>query len=142
MSFDMRFIDESHNGGTTMLAKKTLEFYGKLSFTIQITATYSKPINDYNIPKDCWILWDLEDIKLCKNIKNDDSIIRLVEKHGDCIKDIISKYSQDSIISEYSKYPELWLLTDEIDPDVVTEIINDTQDNNYGWSPDACFLLK
>lgn len=142
MSFDMRFIDESHNGGTTELAKKTLEFYGKQAFTVQITATYSKPINDYNIPKDCWILWDLEDIKLCKNITNEDSIIRLVEKHGDCIQNIISKYSQDSIISEYSKYPELWLLTDEINQDVVTEIINYTQDNNYGWSPDACFLLK
>ena len=142
MSFDMRFIDESHNGGTTELAKKTLEFYGKQAFTVQITATYSKPINDYNIPKDCWILWDLEDIKLCKNITNEDSIIRLVEKHGDCIQNIISKYSQDSIISEYSKYPELWLLTDEINPDVVSEIINDTQDNNYGWSSEACFLLK
>jgi len=142
MSFDMRFIDESHNGGTTELAKKTLETYGKQAFTVQITATYSKPINDYNIPKNCWILWDLEDIKLCKNIINEGSIIRLVEKHGDCIQDIISKYSQDSIISEYSKYPELWLLTDEINKDVVTEIINDTQDNNYGWSPDACFLLK
>jgi hypothetical protein len=142
MTFDMRFIDESHNGGTTELAKKTLEFYGKQAFTVQITATYSKPINDYNIPKECWILWDLEDIKLCKNITNEGSIIRLVEKHGDCIQNIISKYSQDSIISEYSKYPELWLLTDEINPDVVSEIINDTQDNNYGWSPDACFLLK
>lgn len=142
MSFDIRFIDESHNGGTTELAKKTLEFYGKQAFTVQITATYSKPINDYNIPKDCWILWDLEDIKLCKNITNEGSIIRLVEKHGDCIQNIISKYSQDSIISEYSKYPELWLLTDEINPDVVSEIINDTQYNNYGWSPDACFLLK
>jgi hypothetical protein len=142
MKFNMRFIDESHNGGTTTLAKKTLEFYGKQAFTVQITATYSKPINDYNIPKDCWILWDLEDIKLCKNITNEGSIIRLVEKHGDCIQDIISKYSQDSIISEYSKYPELWLLTDEINPDIVTKIINDTQDNNYGWSPDACFLLK
>ena len=142
MSFDMRFIDESHNGGTTELAQKTLEFYGKQAFTVQITATYSKPINDYNIPKDCWILWDLEDIKLCKNIRDENSIIRLVEKHGDYIQDIISKYSHDSIISEYSKYPELWLLTDEINPDVVSEIINDTQDNNYGWSPDACFLLK
>jgi len=142
MSFDIRFLDESHNGGTTELAKKTLEFYGKQALTVQITATYSKPINDYNIPKDCWILWDLEDIKLCKNITNEGSIIRLVEKHGDCIKNIILKYSQDSIISEYSKYPELWLLTDEINPDVVSEIINDTQNNNYGWSPDACFLLK
>ncbi len=142
MSFDMRFIDESHNGGTTELAQKTLDFYGKEAFTIQITATYSKPINDYNIPKDCWILWDLEDIKLCKNITNEHSIIRLVEKHGDCIKDIISKYSQDNIISEYSKYPELWLLTDEIKEDVVSEVISSTQDNNYGWSTDACFLLK
>ena len=138
----MRFIDESHNGGTTELAQKTLDFYGKLSFTVQITATYSKPINDYNIPKDCWILWDLEDIKLCKNIKDESSIIRLIEKHGDCIKNIIDKYSQNNLINEYSKYPELWLLTDAINPDVVTEIINSTQDNNYGWSPEACFLLK
>jgi hypothetical protein len=142
ISFDMRFIDESHNGGTTNLAKETLEFYGKSSFTVQITATYSKPINDYNISKDCWILWDLEDIKLCKNISDEGNNIRLVEKHGECIKDIISKYSQDSIISEYSKYPELWLLTDEIKEDAVSEILKDTQDNNYGWSPDACFLLK
>jgi hypothetical protein len=142
MSFDMRFLDESHNGGTTELAKKTLEFYGKQAFTVQITATYSKPINDYNIPKDCWILWDLEDIKLCKNITNEDSIDRLVVKHGDCIQNIISKYSHDSIISDYSKYPELWILTDEINTETVSEIINDTQDNNYGWSLEACFLLK
>jgi len=144
MSFDMRFIDESHNGGTTELAKKTLECYGKLSFTIQITATYLKPVNDYNIPKDCWILWDLEDIKLCKNIadKDKDSIHKLEEKHGECIRDIFSKYSQDSIITEYSKYPELVILTDEIKQEVVTEIVNNTRDNNYGWSSDACFLLK
>ena len=142
MGFDMRFIDESHNGGTTELAKKTLEFYGTQAFTVQITATYSKPINDYNIPKDCWILWDLEDIKLCKNITDEGSIIRLVEKHGDCIQGIISKYSQDSIISEYSKYPQMFILTNEIKKHISTEIINDTQDNNYGWSPDACFLLK
>jgi hypothetical protein len=142
MSFDIRFIDESHNGGTTKLAKKTLEHYGNLACTIHITGSYGKPVNDYNIPKDCWVLWDLEDIKLCKNIKNESSIIRLVEKHGVCIQDIISKYSKDSIISEYSKYPELWLLTDEINPNVVNEIINKTRDNNYGWSPDACFLPK
>ena len=145
MSFDMRFIDESHNGGTTELAKKTLDFYGKLSFTVQITATYSKPINDYNIPKDCWILWDLEDIKLCKNIIDEGSIIRLVEKHGECIQDIISKYSQDSIISEYSKYPELWLLTDELSLETVNKIINrnSIEGHEYdGYSMEGCFLLN
>lgn len=34
MSFEMRFVDESHNGGTTELAKKTLDLYGKNSFTV------------------------------------------------------------------------------------------------------------
>ena len=142
MNFEMRFLDESHNGGTTELAQKTLDYYGKNAFTIQITATYSKPINDYNISKENWILWDLEDIKLCKNIKNNNNINRLVEKHGYFIQEIINKYSFDNIINEYSKYPELWLLTDEIKSDIISEIINDTQDNNYGWSADSCFLLK
>jgi hypothetical protein len=142
LSFDIRFIDESHNGGSTELAKKTLEFYGKLSFTIQITATYSKPINHYNISKDCWILWDLEDIKLCKNIKDINSIHRLVEKHGNYIKDIINEYSKDNIINEYSKYPELYLLTNQINKETINKIIDNTQDNEYGWSSDACFLLK
>lgn len=145
MSFNMRFIDESHNGGTTELAQKTLDFYGKLSFTIQITATYSKPINDYNIPKDCWILWDLEDIKLCKNIKGESSIIRLIEKHGDLIKNIIDKYSQSNIINEYSKYPELWLLTDELSHETVNKIINrnSIEGHEYdGYSMEGCFLLN
>ena len=82
----MRFIDESHNGGTTELAKKTLDFYGKNSFTVYITATYAKPINDNNIPKDCWILWDLEYINLCKlkkiNMSSEQTTnqIKVVEK--------------------------------------------------------------
>ena len=142
INFDMRFIDESHNGGTTELAQKTLDYYGKDSFTVQITATYSKPINDYNISKDSWILWDLEDIKLCKNITNENSIDRLIEKHGEEFKKIYNNYSLENIITEYSKYPDLWLLTDEIKPDTLKEIIENTKDNNYGWSSDACFLLK
>ncbi len=117
--FDMRFVDESHNGGTTELAQKTLDCYGKNAFTVQITATYSKPINDYNIPKNCWILWDMEDIKLCKNIKTPGNLDRLAEKHGADIRDSIANYSLDNIITEYSKYPELWILTDELKPSFV-----------------------
>ena len=142
MSFDMRFIDESHNGGTTELAQKTLDCYGKQSCTIQITATYLKPIQDYNIPKTNWILWDLEDIKLCKNISSEDNLNALIRKHGDDINVVLSKYSKNNIINEYSKYPELWILTHQIKADIVSEIINQTKDNNYGWSTDACFLLK
>uniref|UniRef100_A0A6C0HAD5 Uncharacterized protein n=1 Tax=viral metagenome TaxID=1070528 RepID=A0A6C0HAD5_9ZZZZ len=142
MNFEMRFIDEAHNGGTTELAKDTLKYYGNNSFTIQITATYSKPINDYNIPKENWILWDLEDIKLCKNIEKESNILKLTEKHGHEMENIIHNYSQQNILDEYLKYPELVILTNKINSDVLDEIIENTNDNHYGWSPDACFLPK
>ena len=142
MNFEMRFIDESHNGATTSLAKKTLEYYGCNSFTIQITATYSKPINNYNISKDNWILWDLEDIKLCKNLNDDKNRERLIEKHGIEINECINKYSMQNIMNDYSKYPELHILTDELTPDTITNIVTGTKDSYYGWSSDACFLLK
>ena len=137
MNFDMRFIDESHNGGTTELAQKTLEYYGNNSLTVQITATYSKPINDYNIPRDSWILWDLEDIKFGK----EGNIDKLIEKHGEDIREIVEEYSIDNIVKEYSEYPELYILTNEIKEDVVSEIVEETKDNNYGYSTEGCFLL-
>ena len=148
MSFDMRFVDESHNGGTTELAHKTLEYYGNESFTVYITATYSKPVQDYNIPRDHWILWDLEDIQLCKNISNNvdnvdnKKVERLVEKHGDDIRILLQQYSMESIRTDFSKYPDLDILTMNISPEVLSEITNETRNNLYGWSLDACFLLK
>ena len=142
MKFDMRFVDESHNGGTTELAKKVLQNYGKGSFTVQITATYSKPINDYDIPEENWILWNLEDIKLCRNIKNINNHNRLIEKHGKEFEKLLDIYSVESIMEEYSKYPDLWLLTDELKPEIVKDIIERTRNNNYGWSTDAVFLLR
>ena len=145
MKIEMRFIDESHNGGTTELAKKTLEYYGKEAFTVQITATYSKPINDYKIPKENWILWDLEDIKLCKKISEKKNKERLEEKHGEIIKEIIKNYTEEerySLEEEYKKYPDLWILTEEIKKETVEYIKTKTRNNEYGWSIEGCFILK
>jgi hypothetical protein len=137
IEFDARFLDESHNGGSTELAKKTLQTYGSGSFTVQITATYSKPANNYDIPRKNWILWDLEDIVLCKTLTNDNTK-RLIKKHGLEIETIIKQYAPNSIKEEYNKYPELWILTHKIDP----KIIKETNGSMYGWSTDACFLLN
>jgi len=142
MKFDIRFIDESHNGGTTALAQKILDLYGNNAFTVQITATYSKPIKDYDIPKESWILWDLEDIKLCKNISKKGNLERLIEKHGPFFEKIKNQYSEQNIIDEYNKYPELWILTNEISPELLPNLIEQTKDNQYGWSVEAAFLLK
>lgn len=136
LNFDMRFIDESHNGGTTELAQKTLDYYGKNATTIQITATYSKPVGQYNIPKKCWILWDIEDIKLCK----DANIEHLAIKHGELMREVLSMFSADEIRREYAKYPELWVLTSEIKD--TAKIVDLTRNNDYGWSPESVFLLR
>jgi len=142
MKFDMRFVDESHYGGTTTLAQKTLDYYGHDSFTVFITATYSKPSQHYNISREHWILWDMEDIKLCKNIEEEKNVARLVEKHGDDIPRLLQEYSSENIRMDFSKYPELEILTMNIKEEVLPKILNDTKDNLYGWSSDACFLLK
>lgn len=143
MSFDIRFLDESHNGGTTELAKKVLDNYGSNSFTVQITATYSKPINDYDIPEHSQILWDLEDVQLCKNIDKKDNIQKLCSKMGKkSIKNILSKYSIEELKKDYGKYPEFNILTDKINDEKLKELVIKTSDNNYGWSPESVFLLK
>ena len=142
MNFEIRFIDESHNGGTTELSKKVLDFYGKKSFTVQITATYAKPSNDFNIQKENLILWDLEDIKLCKNIDIEKNKQLLINKHGEYFKKLLNNYTIETIKTEYSKYPDLFLLTDRLTEETTKEIIDKTKNNNYGWSCEACFLLK
>ena len=142
MTFDMRFIDESHNGGTTERAQKMLECYGKSAFTVQITATYNKPATDFNIPRECWVLWDMEDIKLCKNITKEGSVERLVEKHGKDMNSLVGEYSKAEIIAEYSKDPDMHVLTRELTAAARAGIIAETKDNEYGWSLTACFLLN
>jgi len=143
MKFEMRFLDESHNGGTTELAQKTLDFYGASAFTVQITATYSKPVNDYKIPIEAWLLWDLEDVRLCKSLLTnyETSLTRLIEKHDTIIKRVINRYNLKGIVHEYQKYPDLWILTDTITENSVKEIQEATRSNDYGWSLESCFLL-
>jgi hypothetical protein len=140
MKFSMRFVDESHYGGCSPLAQKTFDYYGGTAFTAFITATYIKPLIDYNISKKCLLLWDLDDINLCKSINEEGNLNRLVEKHGEDIKDSISKYSSAVLIAEYSKFPELQILSWEIKQEAQTRFINLTKNNPYGWSPEACFL--
>tara|TARA_R110002126_G_scaffold184178_1_gene332614 strand:+ start:69 stop:4025 length:3957 start_codon:yes stop_codon:yes gene_type:complete len=139
--FDIRFLDESHNGGTTELADRTLKYYGNDSFTIQITATYSKPVNSYKIEKKNWVLWDLEDIQLCKSINSEGKRERLIEKHPE-LERFLNENTDQQIIKEYSKYPELYVLTRELNEEIVDQILENTKGNPYGWSTESCFLLE
>ena len=142
MKFDMRFIDESHNGGTTELASKVMDTYGIGAFTVFITATYMKPCNTFSIPKEAWITWDLEDIKLCKTISQPDSLVKLVKKHGSILGELYTKYTNEEIIATYLQYPDLQLMTWDFKNEVKDAILKTYKDTNDGFSTDSIFLLK
>jgi hypothetical protein len=137
MKIEITFVDESHYGGTTNIAKETLDTYTKKSVKIQITATYDKPTHSYNIPPHNQVLWSLHDIRLCKTGEK----AELLEKHGIDGKDIIDSYSEEQIQKEYEKIPTIEILSDNIKEDISEKIRIKTEDNNYGWSLHSCMLL-
>ena len=73
LNIDIRFIDESHNGGTTEIAKSTFDIYGNTAKNIYITATYLKPLYNYNISSNQQILFNAYHIYLLKNIDIEDN---------------------------------------------------------------------
>jgi hypothetical protein len=144
MKFDMRFMDEGHHGGTTTLAKKTLRFYGNDVFTVHLSATFSKIAAHYNIPQIHHILWDVDDIHICKHISDsnfEESMEKLEQKHGPYVRDIIKKYSLRNIREEYQKCVELRILTSNLTDEAVDEIQTDTQNTLHGLSIEGTLLL-
>ena len=141
----MRFVDECHHGGTTPLAKTTLKYYGGNVFTVYCTATYCKPIYKLNIPEECRSLWDMECIKLCKNINIPKNKERLIKKVGEEFREIISQYSDENIMEQYNEFPEMAVFTDNLLESSIEKICNRNEilgHEDDGWSLPACFLLN
>jgi len=141
MHFNAIFIDECHNGATTPLARETLQIYGNDAIMIYITATYYKPVNTFNIPINNMILWDLEDIALCKNISSKNIDI-LATKHGIEFTKCIDNLDEQDIINECCDYPKLYILTDKVKSIIEQKAVNETVHNDYGWSTEACLCLN
>jgi len=138
IDFTLRFIDETHNGGTTELAKTTLDMYGNNSKTIYITATYTKPIYNYNINNQNCVLWDLEDNNLCKNIRVEENYNKLITKHGDLLKTVINEYDLNNIEKYYNTIPKLHYITWKLNDEIKKDLLND----DYGISIDSILMLK
>jgi hypothetical protein len=114
LDIDIIFSDEAHYGGTSDLSKKIISTYkNDDTICVYITATYGKPVNTFNIRSDAHILWDLEDVKLCKEvITDDDALERLKEKHGDAdINELLTTHSIYDIEKCYEKYPQFHIIT-------------------------------
>jgi hypothetical protein len=149
LKLDIIVFDENHFSGTTDLSKAILSSYSTdKTIKIYLTATYSKPLQEWNIPSECQMYWDIEDEQICKSILSDNTNInRLVEKHGDIVKEMIqykNKYGDtiEDIFKPYLRMPDLYLITNMFDSQRYDIIKENIMGSHYGFSFDVLFSLK
>jgi len=150
LKLDIIAFDENHFSGTTNLSKNILDSYSsKNTVKIYLTATYNKPLQEWNILPECQMYWDIEDEQICKSILVDNTNLnKLKEKHGDeyIIKTI--KYynklglSLNDIFKSYERMPELHLITNMFDSQRYDIIKENIMGSHYGFSFDVLFSLN
>ena len=151
LKLDIIGFDENHFSGTTDLSKDILTSYSsKNTIKIYLTATYNKPLKEWNILPECQMFWDIEDEQFCKSILVDENNLdKLKEKHGShyIIKTI--KYYNDlgkcnnDIFKCYEKMPDLHLITNLFDQqryEIIKEKLNN--ENKMGFCFDTLFGLN
>jgi hypothetical protein len=131
LKLDFILNDENHFHGTTLMSKNILQSYSSSkTINVYMTATFNKPLREWNIPEECQFYWDIEDEQLCKQR----NIPGLVEKHGEEVYLFLNEKNTDQLLSVYDNMPDLHILTTIMDRkryDIIKEQIKDT---SYGIS--------
>jgi len=151
LKLDIIGFDENHFSGTTDLSKEILTSYStKNTVKIYLTATYNKPLKEWNILSECQMFWDIEDEQICKSILLDNTNLdKLKEKHGDkYINKTINYYTNldlsiNDIFKCYEKMPDLHLITNMFDSqryEIIKEKLNN--ENKMGFCFDTLFGLN
>lgn len=136
LNLDCIVFDENHFHGTTQMSKNIIQSYSSSkTFKLYLTATYAKPLNEWNIPEDCQLYWDIEDEQMCK--KRD--IDGLVEKHGEDVLLFIKTDNQEHLLSVYDKMPDLHIITNMMDRKRYEIIKEEIKDTSYGFSMSTLF---
>ena len=150
LKLDIIAFDENHFSGTTNLSKDILTSYSsKNTIKIYLTATYSKPLQEWNILQECQMYWDIEDEQICKSILIDENNLeKLKEKHGEeYIENTIIYYnslglSLNDIFKCYDRMPDLHLITNMFDQERYEIIKENIMGSHYGFSFDVLFSLN
>jgi hypothetical protein len=136
LNLDFIVFDENHFHGTTQMSKNILQSYSsQKTILLFLTATYAKPLCEWDIPLDCQFYWDIEDEQLCKKR----NIHGLVEKHGEDVLLFLTEENKEVVLSIYDNMPDLELFTTVMDRkryEVIKERIKDT---SYGFSNSVLF---
>ena len=138
LNLDLIIFDENHFGGCSKLSKDIISTYSTdNTIKLFLTATFQKPLLEWNIPQHCQFYWNIEDEQLCKkrNIKG------LVNKHGEEVLDFINEDNKEDILTIYDKMPNLELITTMMDSYRYNLIREQIKDTNYGFSMNVLFSL-
>ena len=146
--FKFIFFDEAHFGMSTRIAQ---DIFSELdikdeSYKIYVTATYNKPKQIYNVDDKNIIKWDLQDIRLIKNIKNERTFYEAYEnleiKFGNKIlKKVLNNKEINNIIEQYKHFPEPIFLTSVWDKDFVDNEIKKIGENEtFGFDMHKLFM--
>jgi len=159
--FKFIFFDEAHFGMSTRIAKDIFSELDKKdeSYKIYVTATYNKPKQIYNVDDKNIIKWDLQDIRLLKNIKNKNTfykaygnleikfgrkiLLNVLNNNGFNItkSNIKNVKNVKNIIQQYNHFPEPILLTSVWDKDFVDNEIKKIGTNEtFGFDMHKLFM--
>jgi hypothetical protein len=131
LNLDFIVFDENHFHGTTLMSKNILQSYSSpKTIKLYLTATYAKPLSEWNIPLECRFYWDIEDEQLCKKR----NIQGLVEKHGEDVLLFLTEENKEQLLSIYDKMPDLHILTNMMDRKRFEVIKEQIKDTSYGFS--------
>jgi hypothetical protein len=151
IKFDIIFIDEAHQGMTTDKSKDLLINLKDIdTYKIFITATYNKPINQFDIPKNHRIIWNLENVLELKRISEKD-FNNFIKKLKDAkqfdnkiIDDVLKDFSIYDILRQYKNYPEPCLITtiwNNVDSIYKELKLADNDLDNYTFNMDTLFNI-
>jgi len=131
LNLDFIVFDENHFHGTTQMSKNILQSYSSSkTIKLYLTATYAKPLSEWNIPLECQSYWDIEDEQLCKNR----NIQGLVEKHGEDVLLLLNEENKEQLLCVYDKMPDLHIITNMMDRKRFEVIKEQIKDTSYGFS--------
>jgi hypothetical protein len=144
--FNIIFFDEAHFGMTTTIAQDIFKELDKedKAFKIYVTATYSKPKQIYDIDDKNIIKWDLNDIKMIKNIKSEKTFLEAVKnlenKFGTRILNKVLK-NTTNIVDQYTNFPEPYLITSVWDTDFINDELEKLKTNTtFGFDMGKLFM--
>lgn len=149
--FNIIFLDEAHFGLSTDSAQLILQELNQISKNAKktpkvfVTATYNKPSRVYDIEPECKLTWDINDIKIMKeltfeNYTNND--IRKQFGHSIYDKAIESEGGEEGIKSlseQYKKFPEPYLITSVWDKDFLKDENDKILMSGYGFDMNELF---